>query len=1007
MSNGDAHEGGRVMKDKWQTASKLLLAPLTKWLVNLSGVPIIADVAAGVVDLTARHLDNPAAPSVQQRLETLAGQILKQHAAQFDYENVAVNAEAVGQALATALGALSKHPVEKIVAANLDAARLLKLAEAENAGATLNGADRELFDAALPALIKAVVDLTPDLKGFAGASTGEILTRLDRLLKNTAPAKPDYSAWEAAYLAHMVAEHNHLELFGSELEENAKRLDLGRAYVGLRVARGRGRNAGQTTISAEALLERLGQLNAYDKAGRAVVLGAAGSGKTTLLRWAAVTAAQWEKGRPRFDKDGGWDERDWRRLIPFIIRLRDTGQMPGIDDWATGCTKTFGAPPAGWVKQVLKEGRGLVMIDGVDEIAAFDRTACARTIGQLAATYPQSAFIVTSRPAAVGDGWLAEHGFGDAEINGLAGIDQEELIEKWFTAVKPKHGAAPADMAKRLREKLRQTPRLALLGNNPLMLAMLCALFYRTPESMPDRPYSLINKLITVLMHERDQECKINKVDSRWHSLDDMQKRGLLRAVAAKMMLQPGGNSTLRFDTIDATLAKELRELGIDVGDVASFRKTVLERAGLLREAANDRVEFIHNTFKEFLAAQAFVDGADFDLLIGHAEDREWRPVLIFAASGESRNFPMKLVRYLLTAVNCTSDAWQARRFLAYACAHHALYKPDDDLQEQLDKLESSLLPPKDMEEAEMLALGEAAVAKKLASLGNKLTATNDCKRAASVRTFKLIDLVKAKEWCRIFIDEKSLTVWEELAEVINPLETPWILQELLAGALKEGVRRFISDLSPLAELSNLTELDLTGIKTSNLSPLANINNLKSLNIRETLITDISPLVRLKNLQNLDLTGTKIIDFLPLFNLYNLISLKLKETKFSNLSLLAGLSRIKILDLDGTQVDNLYPITELSNLQELNLRDTQVTDLQALAGLKSIQVLNLNGTRVHNLQPISELMDMQILILTGTPVSDLSPLAKLKNLNHLFLGKTKVTDLSPLKHLQGKCHIIR
>lgn len=709
------------MKDKWQTASKLLLVPLTKWLFNQSGVPLIADVAAGTVDFAARHLDNPAAPSIEQRLNALAEQILRQHAAQFDYENVAIDAGKVGAALATALEALSKRPVEKIVKENLDPARLLKLAEKENAGVALSGADKELFDAALPALIKAVVDVAPELKGFAGESTGEILRRLDRLLEQTAPIKADYAEWETAYLAHIVAEHNHLELFGSELEENAKRLDLGRAYVGLRMARGRGRSAGQTSISAETLLRRLAQIE-KGKAGRAVVLGAAGGGKTTLLRWAAVTAAQRDQRQPLFDKDDGADKRDWRALVPFLIRLRDTGHMPGIDDWATGCAKTWGAPPAGWVKQVLSGGRGLVMIDGVDEIAAFDRAACAQAIGQLAAAYPQSAFIVTSRPAAVGEGWLAEHGFDDAEIDGLAGIDQDELIDKWFKAVKPKHGAAPAALAARLREKLRQTPRLALLANNPLMLAMLCALFYRTPESMPDRPYLLVNKLITVLMHERDQERKIN-IDPRWHDLDDMQKRGLLRAVAAKMMCQPGGNSTLRIDTLDVALDAELCQLGVAVGDVASFRKTVLERAGVLREAANDRVEFIHNTFKEFLAAQAFVDSAEFDLLIGHAEDREWRPVLIFAASGESRNFPMKLVRHLLSNEDCSPRALQARRFLAYACAHHALYKADDDLQDKLDRLESTLLPPKDMAEAELLALGEAKAGQQLADLGKKLKA--------------------------------------------------------------------------------------------------------------------------------------------------------------------------------------------------------------------------------------------------------------------------------------------
>jgi hypothetical protein len=1006
MDKGDAHEGGRAMKDKWQTASKVVGEPLLKLLGFKSGVPGIGDAAAGALAVGAKMLDEQAANRpVTERIDALAGQILKQHAAQFDYENVAVNADAVGQALATALGGLSTRPVEKIVAANLDAARLLRLAEDEKAGAALSGADRELFDAALSDLIKAVVEIAPDLKGFSGASTGEILTRLDRLLENTAPAKPDYSAWETKYLAHMVAEHNHLELFGSELEENAKRLDLGRAYVGLRVARGRGRNAGQTTISAETLLQRLAHVE-KGKAGRAVVLGAAGSGKTTLLRWAAVTAAQRDERHPLFNEDHGAEKRDWRTLVPFIIRLRDTGQMPGIDDWATGCVKTFGAPPAGWVKQVLTEGRGLVMIDGVDEIAAFDRAACAQTIGQLAAAYPQSTFIVTSRPAAVGEGWLAEHGFGDAEIDGLARIDQDELIDKWFKAVKPKHGAAPAEMAKRLREKLRQTPRLGLLANNPLMLAMLCALFYRTPESMPDRPYSLVNKLITVLMHERDQERQIN-IDPRWHGLDDMQKRGLLRAVAAKMMFQPGGNSTLLIDTLDTALATELRQLGIAVGDVASFRKTVLERAGVLREAANDRVEFIHNTFKEFLAAQAFVDGADFDLLIGHAEDREWRPVLIFAASGESRNFPMKLVRHLLSNDDCSPRALQARRFLAYACAHHALYKADDDLQVWLDKLESMLLPPKDMAEAEMLALGEMAAGRKLAGLGKKLKRAKVAERAASVRAFKLIDPVEAVNWCRVFADDKSPTVWEELAEIFNPLETPWIRQALIDGYLPEGVRRFIDDLTPLAGLTNLQQLNLQFTPVADLSPLAGLTNLQQLNLQFTPVADLSPLAGLTNLQYLYLWNMQVADLSPLAGLTNLQSLDLRGTQVADMSLLAGLTDLQYLYLGSTQVADLSPLAGLTDLQYLDLRRTQVTDLSPLTGLVNLQSLNLMNTQVTDLSPLAGLTKLQSLDLDGTQVADLSPLTGLTDLQSLDLTNTRVADLSPLGHLKSKCEIRR
>ena len=68
-----------------------------------------------------------------------------------------------------------------------------------------------------------------------------------------------------------------------------------------------------------------------------------------------------------------------------------------------------------------------------------------------------------------------------------------------------------------------------------------------------------------------------------------------------------------------------------------------------------------------------------------------------------------------------------------------------------------------------------------------------------------------------------------------------------------------ITDLAPLAELTNLRVLDLSGtqITDAGLAHLAGLTNLKVLNIGETGITDaeLVHLAGLTNLQELDLTG--------------------------------------------------------------------------------------------------------------------------------------------------------
>lgn len=58
---------------------------------------------------------------------------------------------------------------------------------------------------------------------------------------------------------------------------------------------------------------------------------------------------------------------------------------------------------------------------------------------------------------------------------------------------------------------------------------------------------------------------------------------------------------------------------------------TLLERSGLLREPETDRIDFIHRTFQEYLAAQAALNHDDVGLLVDHAADDQWHQTIVLA----------------------------------------------------------------------------------------------------------------------------------------------------------------------------------------------------------------------------------------------------------------------------------------------------------------------------------------------------------------------------------------
>ena len=82
-----------------------------------------------------------------------------------------------------------------------------------------------------------------------------------------------------------------------------------------------------------------------------------------------------------------------------------------------------------------------------------------------------------------------------------------------------------------------------------------------------------------------------------------------------------------------------------------------------------------------------------------------------------------------------------------------------------------------------------------------------------------------------------------------------------------------VSDLSPLASLTNLEYLVIRWKGIRDIAPLSGLYNLTYLSLFNNNVSDITPLSELTNLENLYLTINNISDFRPLASLTNLTSL--------------------------------------------------------------------------------------------------------------------------------------
>ncbi len=988
--------------------TKLLIAPIAKVVLKQAGLEEAVDTAVAALNESAKLQDADETKRKAQALaEELASEIADRHARQFTEENIPVDAEAVAKALALVFKDVAKP--KSLLSRNLNPERLSQDLAKIPPPETFGTAERELYETVLPDLAHGLTAKAMELKGFDLAYRAELLARQDETnlrlerLEHSARVNRrtvEWADYEKRYRACIERENKYLELFGSDIPEEAKRQALSVAYVSLSLTRhGKGQEE-QESVTADHLFDRLRGIG-----GRLLIRGEAGSGKTTLLRWAAVKMGEDElmdpaSGSAAFLQRLGRERPqqlllsgllpDWRDLVPFLIRLRDCPDgLPSVAEFAGVVSNVAGPPPPDWIVKRLDSGDALVMIDGVDEVARFDRPKYAQAIGRLVAQYPRALFVVTSRPAAVPPDWLAGHGFAHAEISDLAGPDQALLVQRWHDAiaefVSEDRRAKLKEKETRLRARLDSEPSLARLGSNPMMLAMLCALHYRMEGQLPERAFTLCDKLCTLLIDEKDRlsGLKAETIDPLWAALDSECKRSLVRDLAYHMVTGAAGGirSSMDKENAEGVLGHALRGFGKADADVKAFRQTVVERSGMLRDTGTGRIDFLHNTLKEFLAAERFIELRAEEDLASHADDPDWRPVVVFGAGGRSRPFTDNLFKHVRDRENCATGKVRRRlRFMAWAVGAVAV-QLDPNLHADRARFEKAIIPPRTFEEAELLSEAGEHVLDYLA----RARVGGARAMAAMVRTLRLIGSPRARDIIeQCYKDDRRKAVLDELVQAIDPLSLPAIQERLLADEhLDEGWRRLVTDVSALSGLTDLTHLDLRGTGVLDVSALSKLTNLTLLGLSQTGVTDVSTLSGLAGLTFLDLSDTGVTD----------------------VSALSGLTGLTVLGLSGTGVTDISALSGLTKLTHLGLSDTEVTDVSALSGLTNLTLLGLSGTGVTDVSALSGLTGLTHLYLSGTGVTDVSALSGLTGLTHLGLSHTRVTDVSALAGLTGLTHL--
>lgn len=404
-----------------------------------------------------------------------------------------------------------------------------------------------------------------------------------------------------------------------------------------------------------------------------IARGDAGSGKTTLLQWISLQCAKSILGQPRSSES----VVTWGLTVPIFIPLRHivtnfSGKI-NISDFVVLSTDSLDFSRKvgpNWINSILDRQDALVMFDGLDELSFDDRSKFWGFIRTFVRKYPRAKVIITSRHLSythTADGnyknifsmtsrefasyrseWNPPPGFVDFQIAPLTNEQIHLFIERWHQGLSqdvlhPDIIDQLAAYKSSLIETIESSKHadIKALCEIPLLCALVCIVNLFSHGRLPDSLKKLYSQSVRILSQTRDEVRNVPAA-AEYRILGQPHRNDILGHIALTMQegaTRSKGQMTLEVNKSDVLAWIDnyrIRHGGfatkLSNEDILRF---YTERTNILREPTLGKIDFIHRSFMEFMAANEFVRRREAFTLRPFLFDDSWTGVLKFLMDTE------------------------------------------------------------------------------------------------------------------------------------------------------------------------------------------------------------------------------------------------------------------------------------------------------------------------------------------------------------------------------------
>ena len=182
-------------------------------------------------------------------------------------------------------------------------------------------------------------------------------------------------------------------------------------------------------------------------------------------------------------------------------------------------------------------------------------------------------------------------------------------------------------------------------------------------------------------------------------------------------------------------------------------------------------------------------------------------------------------------------------------------------------------------------------------------------------------------------------------------------------AAVETALGKAAGDSINLSAMARLTYLEARNTDITDLTGLEGATNLKELELgREDVgdgswqnsnsVSDLSPLAGLTQLEGLNLRQNAVKDISALARLTHLTHLSVEENRVSDVSVLIRLTNLVDLWLDGNQISDISPLAGLTQVTRLGIGVNNISDISAVAGLTNLTFMRMGGNNISDISPL-------------------------------------------------------